>query len=143
MLFYELISSADIEKCIEIYLGFCSDSPDIDTTRKSIEYTISVLQSSEYQKNDGMKIMVYEIPDLKDETIRYDAASIVDVKDGRRYGFEAVPWDKISGTKICDESLCHYEKERIAAVVLWEMTWFGFDEESVEENFRSLNKSYD
>jgi hypothetical protein len=39
-----------------------------------------------------------------------------------------------------ESSLSFYGYEKYAALVLWEMTWFGFDEETIQERMKTWDE---
>ena len=52
------------------------------------------------------------------------------------YSLEANPCAKTIGYIVDEKSLSIYGNERFATLVLWEMTWFGYDEETIQKNKR-------
>ena len=49
------------------------------------------------------------------------------------YSLEANPCAKTIGYIVDEKSLSIYGNERFATLVLWEMTWFGYDEETIRK----------
>ena len=53
---------------------------------------------------------------------------------GYCYSLTTCPWEKWLGMRICDESLKELSPEAIIANCLYEMSWWGYDEESIQTN---------
>ena len=54
---------------------------------------------------------------------------------------EFTPWNKWLGMEICQESLLHFSELEIISHCLYEMTFAGFKEEEIQEEFRSIEKT--
>lgn len=57
------------------------------------------------------------------------------------YAFEFSPWNEILGYEIDTRNTCDVEATELCAAVIWEMTFFGFDEERVEAERRKLDEA--
>ena len=53
------------------------------------------------------------------------------------FGLEANPWANTLGYKVDECSLSFYGYEKFVAFVLWEMTWLGYDEKTIQEKVES------
>ena len=54
------------------------------------------------------------------------------------YSFEIVPWAEILGYRVVENDLENYTKEYYVMLVLWEMTFFGYDEETIHNRAKKL-----
>ena len=54
------------------------------------------------------------------------------------YAFEFSPWNEILGYEIDVRNACDVGAAELCAAVIWEMTFFGFDEECVEAERQKL-----
>lgn len=68
------------------------------------------------------------------EDEEYDAVCLLDITGKGVYSVEANSWAKTIGY-IVDEG--SYGNEKFATLVLWEMTWFGYDEKTIQEKIQS------
>lgn len=57
------------------------------------------------------------------------------------YAFEFSPWHEILGYEIDTRNACDVGATELCAAVIWEMTFFGFDEDRVEAERRKLDKA--
>lgn len=137
MYFYEVIEKCDTELLIKNFLTFCVDAPDIEATEQAIRNTITILSGIEAITSDTGMLFIEKI-ETEDES--YDAAHLFDTKQNQVYGIEANPWAKTLGYIADEKSLSFHGYERFAALVLWEMTWFGYTEESVQEKVKSWSE---
>lgn len=136
MYFYELLKQCDVECIIQEFLLLCEDSPDINSTEKKIRNVIVNLKEMKASISDTEMIIIEKVQ-TEDEI--YDVVNMIDMTDEKRYGLECNPWSDTLGYKIDDKSLLECEKERFVALILWEMTWFGYDEESIKEEMKAWN----
>lgn len=57
------------------------------------------------------------------------------------YGIELESWNNILGFDIYNKSIDKYGINKCVAVVLYEMTWFGYNEETIHEKAEELNEA--
>ena len=57
------------------------------------------------------------------------------------YAFEFSPWTEILGYEIDVRNACDVGATELCAAVIWEMTFFGFDEEQVEAERQKLHEA--
>lgn len=127
MYFYEVMKKVDEEAAVREFLTFCEASPNIALTEKNIRKAIKSVKEIEPNISETEIIVIEKAED--DEA--YDRAYILDTSDKVTYGMEITPWAEILGCKVDVKSLEHCGCERFAALVLWEMTWLGFDDEKI------------
>ena len=137
MYFYEIIKSCDAESVIHIFLDMCTNSPDIKVTEERIRSALSnMLALNPIIDND--KILKIETVQTDDEA--YEAVCMYDVKEDRKYGIEINPWSDTLGYAIDAKSLDAYGIDKFAALILWEMTWFGYSEDVIQEKVKSWDE---
>lgn len=134
MYFYEVIEQCDTDAAVRFFLELCTNSPDIQHTEQCIRHTIAELKRMQAVKSDSE---IIEIERVSAGNEAYDAVRMHDLADHTQYGLEANPWKATLGYTVDEKSLSEYGKERFAALVLWEMTWFGFDDETVQNHVKS------
>ena len=139
MYFYEVIKECDIELVIREFLLLCDASPDIKHTEKLIRNAIMSLYEMEAKTSDKRIIIIEKVTqnEIFDE---YDRVYVLDTSDNTAYGLEITRWSDTLGYKVDDNSLLFYGYEKLTALVLWEITWFGYDEATIQERVRSWNE---
>lgn len=130
MHFVEVLNSINEEKCVQEFLRWCDDSPKINDTRIAIEQAIEKLKSISPNYSEEFTL---HIGKSEDEEVAYDYAYLLGHDKTESYSFVVAPWADILGYMVEEDELVKYEKEYFVALVLWEMTWFGFDEESIRK----------
>lgn len=140
MYFFELLDQADLAKSMEIFLSKCTESPDIDSTRAGLEKVIGNLKALEPNIDDSSTICIVSDGEDESNPEHYDEALLICEGDEQSYCIMAAPWADVAGYRVDEESLSQYEKEYIVALVLWEITWLGFDEETIQKQVESWNE---
>ena len=59
------------------------------------------------------------------------------------FGIEITPWKEVLGWIVDADTLLIYSKEVFTAAVLWEITWFGYDETIIQKKVESWNSQHD
>ena len=137
MYFYEVIEKCNLEEVVKEFLTFCDDAPDINVTEKKIRNVIEKL--NEIEPITSNKDILF-IEKVKTEDRTFEAISLFDTVKKEIYSIEANPWAKTLGYIADEKSLSVYGKERFMVLVLWEMTWFGYDENSIREVVKSWDE---
>lgn len=135
MYFYELMKSCNTDNATELFLNLCKDTPDREETKNNFLKVYNELAESEPVVSDNQSLLVSKEKDIDGQ--EYFEVSSIAENDPFRYGLEMVPRKEIIGFKVDEESVNTFGKETFVAAVLWEMTWFGFDEESMLEETSS------
>ena len=133
MYFYEVIEKCDLELVVQEFLTFCVDSLDIKATEQAIRNAIKTLTRMEAITSDTGILYAGKVEDEE-----YDAAYLFDTMEKEVYSIEANPWAETLGYIADEKSLSIYGNEKFVALVLWEMTWFGYDESSIQEALKSM-----
>ena len=137
MYFADLLTFVDKELCIQKFLERCEDVPDIDRLTTALSQAIDNLKSLRPNFSDKSTI---HIGRAEENNGSYDYAFlIVDGDDEYTYSFEAVPWSDVLGYRVDDKEIENYEREYFVSLVLWEMTWFGYDEETIQNRWKELS----
>lgn len=66
--------------------------------------------------------------DRQDEGENLYNVYLLDRSDNKTYSIEAVPWDEVLGYTVDEASIAKYGDVKFTALVLYEMTYFGFSE---------------
>lgn len=140
MYFYELLNQCDIEVAISMFLEMCVNSPDIKHTEEAVRSAVADMKKLEAKKSDCEILGIERIVSLDEDDEDYDAAYMYNTNENIKYGFEVAPWDWTLGYMVDETSLSRHGSERFVALVLWEMTWFGYDEETIQEHIKAGNK---
>lgn len=81
-----------------------------------------------------------EFPDVS-------GVNIINKQDKKKYGLEYIRWNDWISMFITKETLSIYTKEEIVAACLYEMTFYGFDEDTIkaseEELFETVKEVVD
>ena len=137
MYFYEVIEKCDRQSLINEFLMLCEDSPDIKLTEKKFRKTIESISEIEANTSDTQIIIIEKV---QTNIEIYDRVYLFDMSEKMNYGLELKPWPNTLGCLVDESSLSFYGYEKYAALVLWEMTWFGFDEETIQERMKTWDE---
>jgi len=137
MYFYEVIEKCDRQSLVNEFLMLCENSPDIKLTEKRFRNTIMSVSDIEANISDTQIIIIKKI---QTDTEIYDRVYLFDLSEKMEYGLELNPWSNTLGCLVDESSLYFYGYEKYVALVLWEMTWFGFDEETIQERVKSWDE---
>lgn len=135
MYFYEVLKLCNEEKLTHEFLELCETSPDIQRTKDRFISFLTSLKKTEPNISEDWTIFV-EQEESVDGSVFY-AANALRENDPDTYSLEAAPWADTLGCLADKNSVEELGIEVYTAYVLWEMTWFGFDEDSIREK---LNK---
>ncbi len=137
MHFYEVIEKCDRQSLVNEFLMLCENSPDIKLTEKRFRNTIMSVSDIEANTSDTQVIIIKKI---QTDTEIYDRVYLFDLSEKMEYGLELNPWSNTLGCLVDESSLSFFGYEKYAALVLWEMTWFGFDEDTIQERVKSWDE---
>lgn len=129
MLFLELLNKCDEEKLVKQYL-LLKETSDSHVEQK-IREVIADLKYNRIPVKFNMT-MVLEKGVSEDGEV-----DIIFLNDNEEednvYSFEGLPWGAIMGCEVEEKSLTEIgSNERFAALVLFEMTYFGYSDEDVQ-----------
>ena len=134
MYFYEVVKKCDIDELVCCFLNLCTNSPDIDLTEKCIRSAISDMTSIRAIKSKNEIIIIERV---QTENEDYDNVYMLDKETDIKYGLEINPWKHTLGFSVDENNLSDYGYEKYASLVLWEMTWFGYDEDTIQTHVKS------
>lgn len=66
-----------------------------------------------------------------------DDVYMLDKSNSEKYALLINPWADTLGYLVDNDSVSEYGEEKFAALVLWDMTWFGYDNEKIQAEVRS------
>ena len=121
MTFSELIKAQSwpsVEATLMMYF------PKYQSSLSGFKRAFNKLQNMEPQQNTDT---------LKLERIDAENVNITTVCDDKEYSITIAPWDEILGNHIDAQSIAKFSQPEIAAFVLWELTFYGFDEETIKK----------
>lgn len=67
--------------------------------------------------------------------------SMYDVKGHEEYSLLLTPWEEVLGYKIAPYSIEHFDKDTLAAHIMYELSWFGFTHKQVETRMNEMEQS--
>lgn len=120
--------------------------PDFEKSMLGFKKVFENLKTLEPTENE-MYIIITEQEELRvdeDEPIEF----YTDVygrkpDDDERYGLSFTKWENWLGMELAPESIEHYSKSEIIAHILYEISFFGFDQETIQEEWASIQKTAD
>lgn len=129
------------------------DNPSKEKTEYRKEKILTVfdnLISKEVILNSKKTIFCILVKDLFENDQYYDLffMNYSDIKNysseennSKNYSLSFVPWHELLGYNVCKKSLESYGMETIIAEFIWEITFYGWTEASMEEEKNKLNES--
>ena len=140
MYFYEVFGKCDLEVVVQELLKLAVDSPDINFTEEVFRGAIKILNEMEPEKSDT-EILCIE----KNQESGWidDNVYLLDTTDQKTYAIEASSWANILGCREDEKSLSDYGNEKFTTLILWEITWFGYDEQTIQDRLKSLFEDED
>lgn len=129
MYFYELLKKCDFniitERFIEQYELYKIDF-DRNEIPKKVEQVIIRLKEINPIINNRWVIYVKKVNDKDDSTELFDVT--VFGEEDIPYSISATPWNEVLGYIVDAESIKKYEINDLISAILWEMTYWGYDE---------------
>ncbi len=134
MYFYEVVEASNKEMVIQKFMEMCSDSPDIQYTEEASRNALNTLCEIKPRTSDDHTIFI-EKTELNGEP--FDAVFVLEKNNTERFGLEINSWADTLGYLVDEKGLSIYGNEAFTALVLWEITWFGFNEETIKDHVSS------
>lgn len=138
MHFYEVLELCNEKILTDEFLKLCTDSPDIQHTKEIFISFLKNLKKIEPNISDKMTIFIEQKKGFDGSF--YEAVHALRENDSEKYGLEINPWADTLGYRTDKNSIGKYGAEVYTALVLWEMTWFGFDEDSIHKKVKEWNE---
>lgn len=134
MLFLELLNKCDEEKLVKQYL-LLKETSDSHVEQK-IREVIADLNNRIPVKFNMTMVLEKGITEDGEEV---DIIFLNDNVEDNVYSFEGLPWGAIMGCEVEEKSLTEIgSNERFAALVLFEMTYFGYSDEDVQRRIAKM-----
>lgn len=121
--------------------------PDLYVHRRVFEQMCRIEPAS---REDWLVVEVYlDEPDEQGVQDSWVNVSCTDLqyeehRDGEsRFGIDFLPWAECLGMRVTEESRSSYSDAEIVAHCLQEMTFYGFDEEKIQEDAREITKAHE
>lgn len=135
--FSELIKKVNKEKTIHEFLEWCDEDPySNEQTRSKLSDAIDTLRSMEPVCADGLYVIHIGMSEDEDRDYNYAYLLVENRED--TYSFEVQSWGKVLGYEIFHKDVDEYNPEYLAALILWEITWFGYDECTIKSRFEEI-----
>lgn len=136
MYFYETLKSCDDDILTEEFLKLCENSPDLQHTKKLFLSCLKTLKEIKpnLSDTDPMTIFIEQAEDM-DGSLFYDVYARYE-NDTVNYSLEINPWADTLGYFVDEQSISRVGAEVYTALVLWEITWFGYDEETIQNEVK-------
>lgn len=135
MLFLELLNKCDEEKLVKQYL-LLKETSDSHVEQKIRE----VIADLKYNRIPVKFNMTMVLEKGVSEDGEVDIIFLRDnVEEDNVYSFEGLPWGAIMGCEVEEKSLTEIgSNERFAALVLFEMTYFGYSDDDVQRRIAKM-----
>ncbi len=70
---------------------------------------------------------------LKLKHIKGNDVDVTSFGNGEERGITTAPWAEVLGMSVEKQTLAQFTQPEIAAIVLWVITFYGFDEETIKK----------
>lgn len=138
MYFYQVLQSCDEFKVVSEFLAIikCQDKCSVN---KNIRDALKTLSQKTPKKSDNEVLFIEQLKDRQDEGENLYNVYLLDRSDKKTYSIEAVPWDEVLGYAVDEASIAKYGDVKFTALVLYEMTYFGFSEKQIQNTIKAFN----
>ena len=133
MYFYEVLEKCDKDKLTEAFLTLCSDASDIKAVREKFKAAMADIEKLTPVIDDDMTVRIDKTEYDGEE---YEAVHGVSKSEGTAYGLIIAPWAEVLGYRTDEDNVADYGREAFAAAVLWELTYLGFDEQTISSHVK-------
>lgn len=135
MLFLELLNKCDEEKLVKQYLQLKETSNS--HVEQKIREVIDDLKYNRIPVRFNMTMVLEK--GVTEDGEEVDIIFLNDNVEDNVYSFEGLPWGAIMGCEVEEKSLTEIgSNERFAALVLFEMTYFGYSDEDVQRRIAKM-----
>lgn len=130
MLFLELLNKCDEDELVKQYL-LLKETSNSHHVEQKIREVIADLKYNRIPVRFNMTMVLEK--GVTEECEEVDIIFLNDNVEDNVYSFEGLPWGAIMGCEVEEKSLTEIgSNERFAALVLFEMTYFGYSDEDVQ-----------
>ena len=135
MLFLKLLNKCDEDELVKQYL-LLKETSDSRVEQK-IREVIADLKYNRIPVKFNMTMVLEK--GITEEGEEVDIIFLRDNEEDNVYSFEGLPWGAIMGCEVEEKSLTEIgSNERFAALVLFEMTYFGYSDEDVQRRIAQM-----
>lgn len=135
MLFLELLNKCDEEKLVKQYLLLKETSNS--HVEQKIREVIADLKYNRIPVKFNMTMVLEK--GVTEDGEEVDIIFLNDNVEDNVYSFEGLPWGAIMGCEVEEKSLTEIgSNERFAALVLFEMTYFGYSDDDVQRRIAKM-----
>lgn len=133
-----MLQSCDEFKVVSEFLAIikCQDKCSVN---KNIRDALKTLSQKTPKKSDNEVLFIEQLKDRQDEGENLYNVYLLDRSDKKNYSIEAVPWDEVLGYAVDEASIAKYGDVKFTALVLYEMTYFGFSEKQIQNTIKAFN----
>ena len=124
--FYEILQQCAEDALTDAFLALCTDAPDRSGLRETFAAFLQDLRQIIPNCCEPLTLT-----GVRSGT--HDIVYAVRAGDAMHYGFELHPWADTLGYFADGDCVAAFGREHFAALVLWEMTFFGFSEDAVRQ----------
>ncbi len=138
MYFYQVLQSCDEFKVVSEFLAMIKSSEKCSANQR-IRETIKALPQITPNKSDNEVLYIEELKEAQEEGENFYNVYLLDRSNNETYSIEAVPWDEVLGYTVDEASIAKYGDVKFTALVLYEMTYFGFSEKQIQNTIKAFN----
>ncbi len=136
MLFLELLNKCDEDELVKQYL-LLKETSNSHHVEQKIREVIADLKYNRIPVRFNMTMVLEK--GVTEECEEVDIIFLNDNVEDNVYSFEGLPWGAIMGCEVEEKSLTEIgSNERFAALVLFEMTYFGYSDEDVQRRIAKM-----
>ena len=138
MYFQQVLKRCDEIKlvCELLEIIKCQDKCSVN---KNIRDALKTLSQKTPKKSDNEVLFIEQLKDRQDEGENLYNVYLLDRSDKKTYSIEAVPWDEVLGYAVDEASIVKYGDVKFTALVLYEVTYFGFSEKQIQNTIKAFN----
>ena len=147
MLVHELLKSADYTSVWqEIKKTYYADNKETDKIRDIYRKLLEDLQNISPNIQEGAYPAYLICARYYDDVCcvkdsMFFSCCMYDTKEQSEYSLMLVPWEEVLGYIVAPFSIEHFDINIIAAHIMYELSWFGFTKNEVEEGMKEMKNS--
>lgn len=106
---------------------------EIEKSIKPFQMVYDHLKGMKAIPQDEYTLIVEKVADLIDKDITFNDVSAIDEKTKTRVGLDFYEWEHWLACPISEKTLQEYTELDVICHCLWEMTFYGFEEDKIKE----------
>lgn len=140
--FAELLKEVNFE---DVFTSLCKWFSDQEDSKKGYELVFNYLLTLKPQKMTNLNDLFIAVDKVMEDGQEYLNVSGKQVNgfNPKFYGIEFCPWKDWVSMYITQETLDNLSYNEIVGACLWEMTFFGFEEDKIKERLDKMIKIID